>query len=135
MIVPEEIQIIKQIADATGHLAPCPRLCGGTINLVGDPGIEKIIDGVKLREPLSITGTELYRAVSGMGLPDEINFNEDVAVSFLKSNRIVEVKTEAYNDRVYINELKLDNGYTIHLSAGIKGAEILKVTKGFTHGS
>jgi len=135
MIVPEEIQLIKQIADETGHLAPCPRLCGGTINLVGEPGIEKVIEGVRLREPLTITGTELYRAVNGAGLPDEVNVRVEVVCAFLESCKVVGVKTETNNGKVYLHELTLDNGVTLHLSAGIKGAEILKMTKGVPHGS
>ena len=43
LIQPSDTELVKQIASQDGHLCPCPRLCGGQINLVGSPLISSEI--------------------------------------------------------------------------------------------
>jgi hypothetical protein len=123
-----DVDLVKQISvDDGGRLCKCPRLCGGKINLVGDPVITAMTD--KLREPMTITGRELYVAVHGLGLPDEITKDPEVIRALLKSNKVADLFLEEINGRVYLHEVRLENGYTLHLAAGARGAQVLKVTK------
>jgi len=134
MISASEVNLIRQISDSSGHTAPCPRKCGGTINLVGDATIDAMTE--KLKPPMSITGVELFRAVNGMGLPDEIVKDIDTFQALLIASKVVGAVVDlAGEGRIYLHELHLENGMTIHLSAGLKGAEVLKITKrGVPHG-
>lgn len=127
MIEPNDIPLIKQIASEDGQQCPCPRLCGGTINLVGDPGIAAMTE--KLREPMHIGGKDLYKAVNGLGLPDEVPKDVDVIESLFKANTITGVLMEKLGNTFYLHELKLSNGITVHLTAGPQGSAVLKVTK------
>jgi hypothetical protein len=120
--------LIRQISlEDAGRLCKCPRLCGGKINLVGDPMIAEM--GDKLREPMTLTGKELYAAVNGLGLPDEVEKDPEVIRSLLVANKVVAVDIEVVLGRLYLHELKLDNGFTIHLASGARGSQVLKVTK------
>ncbi len=129
---PCDVHLIKQIATHEGMMAPCPRLCGGGINLVGDPGIDALA-GDHLKPVMKITGTQLYQAVNGMGLPDEIPYEKNLVTSLLCANRICATVMEEAHGKTYLHELHLSNGYTIHLAAGSRGAHVLKVTKERQH--
>lgn len=132
MIEPGDIPLIKQIAVEDGKMCPCPRLCGGTINLVGDPGIQTMVE--KLRTPMHIGGKDLYKAVNGLGLPDEVPQDADVIEALFKANSITGVSMEKVSNTFYLHELKLSNGMTVHLAAGSHGAAVLKVTKATVNG-
>lgn len=110
-------------------MCPCPRLCGGSINLVLDPTIVAMSTDKRLRDPILLTGTELYQAVNGMGLPDEIPKDPIVVQSLLKSSAIAAVVVEEVNGKIYLHEMILDTGVTIHLGSGQRGAQIIKLTK------
>ena len=127
-----DIALVKQIADENGQTCPCPRLCGGRINLVGTTAIDT--SNLRLRDPMNLTGKELYQAVNGAGLPDEIEKGMEIIESLLKAYTITGVSLEDVNGRVYLHELILSNGMTIHLSAGARGAQVLKITKEHSHG-
>lgn len=127
-IQPGDVHLIKQISTHEGMMAPCPRQCGGGINLVGDQVVDALA-GDHLKSIMKITGTELYQAVNGMGLPDEIPHEAGIVTSLLVANRVRAVVTEKANGKTYLHEIILDNGYTIHLAAGARGAHVLKVTK------
>jgi hypothetical protein len=126
---PEDKPLLAQVTleDPEGMLCRCPRLCGGRINLVPDPTIELM--SKSLREPLHLTGKELYVAVHGLGLPDEVVRTVETVEAMLKAHKIVGVDLEAVNDAVFLHELKLESGVTIHLSAGARGAQVFKMTK------
>jgi hypothetical protein len=118
--------LLSEVTQDDGRSCLCPRLCGGVINLTGDAhGPE----GVHLREPLEITAGELYRAVNGLGLPDEIPKDGIVVAALLKSYPVEDVVTHEFRGGLYLEELRLKGGVTIHLTSGAVGARILKITK------
>lgn len=123
------MELLKQVSTEEGKMCPCPRLCGGSINLVLDPTIVAMSTDKRLRDPILLTGTELYQAVNGMGLPDEIPKDPIVVQSLLKSSAIAAVVVEEVNGKIYLHEMILDTGVTIHLGSGQRGAQIIKLTK------
>lgn len=129
-----EVPLVKEITNDEGTTCPCPRLCGGAINLVGDPTITEMSNDRRLKEPMRITGRQLYQAVGGLGLPDEIPSSADVLEALLVGAGVAETVTEEFNKAVFLHEIKLKNGTTIHFGAGLKGAQVLKITKGVNRG-
>jgi hypothetical protein len=125
LIQASDVELVKQLSHTEGRSCPCPRLCGGSINLVGQPDIT----GTKLRDPIEITGLQLFQAVNGMGLPDEIPKDAVVIDALLRGNRVTSIDMQEFNGSFYLNELRLEGGVTIHLSAGGRGARVLKITK------
>lgn len=130
IVEPGEVYLVKEISDDTGSLCPCPRKCGGNINLVGDPVIGQMANDPRLKDPMSISGTQLYKAVMGLGLPDEIPKSAVLVDSLLRASPVVKTLTETDGKYIYLHEITLENGTTIHLGAGRKGAQVMKVTKG-----
>ncbi len=129
MIEPGEVALVKQIASEDGTTCPCPKLCGGAINLVGDPTISAMAADGRMREPSIISGKQLYQAVQGLGLPAEVPKSFEVVEAMFKANRVVKIDAETNNGRVYIHEIHFENGVVIHLASGIKGAQVLRMTK------
>lgn len=125
----DEARLVRGIVDPDGFTAPCPRKCGGKINIIGDPVIEEMAKDRRLRDPMTITGLELYQACFGMGLPDEIPKSAETVTALLLAHRIKSVDIESDANRFYLHEIRLDNGTIVHLSAGSKGAQILKITR------
>jgi len=133
MVGVQEVDLIRKIADEQGHTCPCPRLCGGHINLVGDSVIDDTMKDRRLRDPLKISGTELFKAVKGLGLPDEIEVHPEVLGPMLTACKVKDYKLERTFGKVYLSELILDNGITVHLTSGPHGAQVLKLTKEREH--
>lgn len=129
LIESSDIGLIQQIMDETGNTCECPRKCGGRINLVGDPTIEAMSKDIRLKNPLSISGKELYQAVNGLGLPDEVPKSTDTVSAILRAEKINEVSIGEIQERIYLHEIKMTGGITIHLGSGPYGAQILKMTK------
>lgn len=129
MVEPGEVSLVKQIASDDGTTCPCPKLCGGAINLVGDPVISAMAADGRMREPISLSGKQLYQAVSGMGLPEEVPKNADIVDAMFKANKVVKVDTETHHGRIYLHEIHFENGVVIHLASGAKGAHVLRMTK------
>jgi hypothetical protein len=127
-LMPGDMDLVKQIVDPTGRTAPCPRLCGGRINIVGEPTIADLHKKLK-KETIGLTGKQLYQAIHGAGLPDEIPKDLLVITSLLKAHKIVASEVELAYDRFYLHELTLENGVTLHFSGGPRGAQITKITK------
>ena len=124
----DEADLLRQLSqEDEGRMCKCPRLCGGKINLIGDPVIEAMAE--KLREPMTLTGKELYAAVLGAGLPDEIVKDPEVIRALLLADKVVDVDLEQIGGRVYLHELRLAGGVILHLAAGARGSQVLKVTK------
>lgn len=132
LVEASDFPLLKEISDENGYTCPCPRLCGGSINLIGN-GFADIMISKQLRPPIHLSCKDLYKAVKGLGLPDEIIL-EKLTIEPLFSS-IESVDIEEHNGRLYIHELKLKNGLIIHLAAGLRGAQILKITKGVNNGS
>lgn len=128
-IEPAEVALVKQVASEDGTTCPCPKLCGGAINLVGDPTISAMAHDGRMREPSIITGKQLYQAIMGMGLPAEVPSSTEVVDAMFKANRVVKIDAESNNGKVYLHEIHFENGVVVHLAAGIKGAQVLRMTK------
>ncbi len=124
-----DLSLLKQISDAEGHTCPCPRLCGGSVLLAGDEVARAMTSDRRLKDPIRIGGKELYRAVLGAGLPDEIARDGKVVESLLKSTSIKEVVVEEVGSTIFLHEIHLSNGVIMHLTSGQRGAQVLKMTK------
>lgn len=135
LVETSDIELLKQISSDDGMMTKCPRLCGGTINLVGDATIEAMSKDPRLREPLSITGKELYQAVNGLGLPDEVPKSLDTVSAILRANKLKDFDLNEIAGKLYLHELRLEGGITLHLSSGPFGAQVLKMTKERVHGT
>jgi hypothetical protein len=118
--------MLAQLMDEAG-MGVCPRGCGGRINLTNDATIDAV--GAYLKEPLHLTVTQLFQAAGGMPLPDEIPPSHETVSSLLIANKIEQVTLEDYNGRLFVHELHLSNCCIIHLCAGGRGAQVLKVTR------
>lgn len=129
MVEVREVELVKQIADEAGITCPCPRLCGGSINLVGDETIAQMSRDPRLRDPLRLSGKELFQAVKGLGLPDEIPRSLEVVSAMLKAHPLEDFELTEEAGKLYLSELHLEGGFTIHLTSGPRGAQILKLTK------
>lgn len=134
LIETRDVPLIKEIADETGKMAKCPKLCGGMINLVGEPNISALTDSDKLKPTISINGTQLYKAVMGAGLPHEIPHEADIVEAMLLAKRVVgmSLETVKYGDgppEIYLHELKLEGGVVLHFTMGQRGSRVLKITK------
>lgn len=127
LIQSSDVDLVKQVQSEDGQTCPCPRLCGGSINLVGEPTITAMAS--KLKSPIHLTGKQLYQAIQGMGLPDELVTDPLVLKAMLVANRVTSTEVELCNGKVYLHEIHLDNGVDIHLSAGPRGAQVVKMTK------
>lgn len=121
-MTPDEAVLLDQIEK--DGLAECPRLCGGNVP------VKSSVDISSMKEPLTLSLTELYQAINGYGLPDEIQTDPLVVESLLKSSRVMSVSAELSGKRVILNSMTLENGATIHLVSSAKGACVLKITKG-----
>lgn len=129
LVEASDIELIKEISDEKGESCPCPRLCGGRIFLLKDPTVDLMSKDKRLKDPLHISGKELYKAVHGLGLPDEIPTESVVVESMLKSAAVTAVSVQEIHGKVYLHEIRLANGVTLHLGSGQYGAHVLKMTK------
>lgn len=126
-----EIYLVQELSKDGGKTVPCPRLCGGKINIAPDPTIAEMV--TKLKGPVTLNGLELYQAINGLGLPDERPKDPWTVSAALKAYRVVDAVVENYRGRAYLHELRLEDGTTIHLTGGAHGAMVLKLTKGEVH--
>jgi hypothetical protein len=129
LVQSSDVHLLKQIADEAGHTCPCPRLCGGAINLIGDPIIDQMSEDRRLKDPINLTAKELYQAVGGMGLPDEVPKDLSVIRALLQASPVKNAMLEEVNGKFYLHELHLQDGVVIHLCSGGRGAQVLKITK------
>lgn len=111
-------------------MLPCPKGCGGRINFFADETIDQLVLGPNMREPLSLTVAELYKALHGGGLPEEIPKSAEVVDALLRANMIASADVEERSGRVYLHVLRLSNGLNIHLSPGVYGAQVTKIVRG-----
>lgn len=128
-LLPGDDRLLNQIAEVGGRICACPRACGGKINLVNDVSFDRMREGTSLREPIILSAQELYMSVLGLPLPDELPKDRELLVMFLKDAIIKDCVVEELGGRFYLHELVLTNGKVIHLAAGARGAQVLKITK------
>jgi hypothetical protein len=132
-VSPEEAHLVGGIIGEDG-LADCPRHCGGRINLKNDSVVSAMIADPRLREPCNLTLTELYQAIFGMGLPDEIPKSRETVEALLLAHPIKSVELEEEDGHFFLHKLSLANGVVLHLCAGHRGPRVLKITKGVASG-
>lgn len=132
LIQVSDIDLVKQVATNEGRSCPCPRLCGGQINLVGEPLISPEV--FQLRDPIELTGLQLFQALGGLGLPDEIPKDVTVIDSILRTHKVIGADVQEFNGNFYLNELRLEDGIVVHLTSGSRGSRVLKITKERTNG-
>lgn len=126
LIQTSDVELVKQISTNEGRSCPCPRLCGGEINLTGQADVD---EKLQLRDPVELTGLQLYQAVGGLGLPDEIPKDVAVINALFKAYPVESLDLQEVTGSIYLSEIRLGGGVTVHLSSGARGARVLKVTK------
>jgi hypothetical protein len=129
-VEPSDVALLRQLNDGHG-LANCPRLCGGKINL-GNPSEDTFREMARsplLKEPVPITAKELFKAVKGGGLPDEIPKSYELGVALFKAHKVKSVFMEQDGKNIYLHEIRFEDGSVMHLAAGMRGAQVLKITK------
>jgi hypothetical protein len=125
---PSDAHLLKEVVNDDLTCA-CPRLCGGYINILSSAATSTLATDPRLKAPMHLTAKELFRAVKGGGLPDEVPKSEDVIALLFQASKVVDVRTQTLGNRVYLNEIHFENGQVLHLSSGLRGAEVLKITK------
>jgi hypothetical protein len=122
--------LIGQIEVQAG-MARCPRHCGGLINIGPVQEFKHVVtEGNRLfKDPIHLTAQELYAAIYGNGLPDEIPRDIDVVESLMIAHKVVGTTLEmAPTGEIYLHSLKLSNDVTVHLGGGM-GPRVVKITK------
>lgn len=127
-IDPGSTALVKELLDESETVA-CPRLCGGRILVSDSEAMAALAKDPRLKLPLRISAEELYKAVKGAGLPDEIPNAPEVVESLLLANAVIGVELASDGKHVGISELRLANKTIIHLTSGRLGAEVLKITR------
>jgi hypothetical protein len=117
-----EVPMLQDLVDENKTVS-CPRGCGGRVPMSDD---ENALRG---RHPIHLSGLSLYQALHGAGLPDEIPCDINVLAALLKANTVINVSVEEHNKKIYLHEIDMSDGSTIHLAAGLKGALVMKITK------
>lgn len=126
LVEPKEVHLIKDVVNQE-KMALCPRMCGGNVLIDSTSDLTEMTK--VLRAPMTLTGREFYSAVHGNGLPDEVPKHPDTVESILKANRVKGATVEQRFGRIYLSKLQLENGFDVHLSSGLCGAVIVKITK------
>jgi hypothetical protein len=127
-VEPEDMSLLKMVSNEE-TLCQCPRQCGGSINIVPSNAIKAMSKDARLRPPLPITVKELFKAVHGGGLPDEIPKSFEFSVALFKAHPVKDVSMEQDGEDIYLHEIRFADGSVLHLSAGRRGAKVLKITK------
>lgn len=127
-ISPGETHLLKELVDKAKTVA-CPRLCGGRILFAPSPELSKLVRDSRMRDPVALTGKELYKAVNGAGMPDEVPSSKEAVEAMLLAHPVIGVGLEQEGKHIFISELRLKNKTIIHLASGRLGAEVLKITR------
>jgi len=127
LIEPGDVHLLKDIL-VEDVLAPCPRNCGGKIN-VASSMIAGFADDPQLSSIIRLNAKELFKAVKGGGLPDEIPNSPEVVEALLLAHKVQKVSVQKIMNNIYLHELHLENGAVMHLASGARGAQVLKITK------
>lgn len=136
VIEPEDTELLGTFTE--GQLAPCPRQCGGRINVTAVKELKVPKESRMYKEPIEITVKELHAAIFGNGLPDEIPRDPLVVESMLLSHRIKSVELRDSGPikgaAIYLDSVLLENGVRVHLGGGM-GARVVKLTKEAPNGT
>ena len=124
-----DTHLLKEIVQED-MMCVCPRLCGGRINILSSSAITMMATDPRLREPMHLSAKELFKAVKGGGLPEEIPKSAEVVELLFAASKVKEVKLQSLGTRIFMHEIHFENGQILHLSSGLRGAEVLKITKG-----
>lgn len=128
-LTPADKDLLTQIEVAPG-MCKCPREgCTGIINLMPVTEFTHLEGKVALTDNvIELTAKELYAALYGNGLPDEIQRDPTVVEALLKANRVIEAQVEKTSSgSVYLHTITLENGLIIHLGGGM-GPRVVKIT-------
>ena len=125
---PEQTPLLKALI-AEDLTCACPRLCGGRINIVNSTNIDALAGDPRLKPPLPLSVPELFRAIRGAGLPDEIPQSFELGVALFKAHPVKSVMMEQDGKNIYLHEIRFEDGSVMHLAAGQRGAQVLKITK------
>ena len=125
---PDEVRLVKEMV-AEDKTIQCPRLCGGRILMTPSPELSKMVSDSRLRDPVVLTGKELYKALLGAGMPDEIPASPEAVEALLLANKVIGVEVVRDGKSIGITELRLANKTIIHLASGRIGAAVLKITR------
>lgn len=125
-----ESVLLEQIKES--GVVPCPRLCGGYLALDQTKMLGKAAAQKSLKDPLHLTVTELFQALHGHGLPDEIPKDELVVKALLEGSTPLNWVFERDGKNIYLHEIVLKD-VVVHLASGMRGAQILKITKKVPH--
>lgn len=128
-VQPGDAALLKQLADEHG-LTQCPRLCGGKINLANpsNEAFRAMMAHPGLKDPVPLLVSELYKAVHGGGMPDEVPQSFELAAALFKAHPVESVFLEQDGSSIYLHEIRFGH-CTLHLSAGRRGAQVLKITR------
>lgn len=124
----EETYLLREIMGEDSTI-DCPRLCGGKILFSSTKGLANMANDPRLRDPVRLTGKELYKAVKGVGLPDEVPSSKEVVEALLVANQVIGAEIEVVGKRIFLHELRLKNRTILHLSSGKHGCEVVKITR------
>lgn len=127
-VSPDETHLLKELLDDSDTIA-CPRLCGGRVVLTPSKELTDLLADSRLRDPVRMTGKELYKAVNGGGMPDEVPASREAVEALLLAHPVIGVGMDVDGKHISINELRLSNRTIIHLTSGRLGAEVLKITR------
>lgn len=87
-----------------------------------EPGLIGVVD---------LTPREMFQALCGFGLPEEVGQAPEVVVALLRSTSISDVAVRiSPSGRTIIDRLDLSNRLSIHLAASPDGAVAFKITRG-----
>jgi hypothetical protein len=130
-IEPYDKELFEELRSSMGSAqgCKCPRLCGGYILLERSKEAQALAENKLLKAPLSISVTELFGALHGTGLPDEVPNSPEVVEALLLAHQVKKVDVQQEGKRIYLHEIHLSNGSVLHLAAGMRGCQVLKITK------
>lgn len=81
-------------------------------------------------EQVELTPEELFRAMGGFGLPEEIGFAPEMVRALLLSSKVVGMSADkVVSGRVILDRLDLEDGTSLHLASSRQGPVVFKVTR------
>ena len=108
---------------------PMTRVDGETLEQLKQESTQRLLSVITLNPE------EFFRALCGLGLPDELGCEPEIVKSLLLSNKIVDVGIFPLGTkRTVLTQMYLDNGLCIHLASSPAGPVVFKVTRG-QHGT
>ena len=126
-VYPDTTHLLRDLIEEDG-CCPCPKDCGGRVNLLDSPEIKALATDPRLVS-IQLDIKEFFRAVMGAGLPDEIPTSPEAVDALLRTHRVVKTEVHQVGKFIALSRLVLENGLSLHLASGHGTAIILKITK------